>query len=382
MSYDRPVLPPCQGFQLSNELFFAALKAYLEPTVMLEQHPLPNDLASFNCVEKTTFNLAGGAGKNRYQLAFAKLIEDTRTYRTHQANDFVYRPGSFPWVQYSFLGDSTVALFSMEGKDSLQRRLHLRLLLPDMEKRYAFAYLADATGAQEYRTRILRIELMVKRGLLVDAFAKSIPKEITYPLLRWKTYHATLDSEFDVITFDAYSVYMPASIVVFRVSKYALGVDGALRHTAAAKTADGLTDLKMEKAKLWFDGFLIADEENLNFEKEESMLHIFRSFFQGKAIVPDPKRKMTPADFFDEKVNRYPLNYFPLSSYGYGENAAPYLLPKQSFSPTRFSKKADLKLQLNFKGQTFDDTEIIMYLIYHVQGVLTTAKVCFENLPV
>ena len=381
MSYDRPVLPPCEGYQLSNELMMAALKAYLHDEFVSDEHPLPNDLVCFNSWDKTTYNLTGGVGNDKYQTAFGKLIKDTRLYRLSKQNDFVYRASVFPWFQYSFSGGNNTAIYSLESKDSADRRLHLRLVLGDPEKRHCFAYLADATGSQQYRISITKIELIVKRGLLVDAYIKSIPKQIPYNLLRWKVLHRELNSEYDTATLHGYNLYMPASVMIFLVPKYALSVEGGLKSTATAKTADRFSDLKMQRVKLYFDEYLVADGEGdspLNFKKEEQMLHIYRSFL-ANAVVPDRKRKMSSVDFYDADKNRFLVSYLPLSSYGHRENAAPYTLPKVSFSPARFSKKADLRLELDFDSAVFSGMEVVAYLFYHIEAMMNTSKVWIEN---
>ena len=384
-AYDRDVLRPCEGYQVSNSIVFGALKSFLDEKFVENQYLKENDLSRFNHYDKTLYNLTGGQGKDLYQQQFAKFYENTQAYQDKKQNFFYFTPRCFPFWQASWDGNQSIGIFSIENRDSLDRRLHLKLVLPPLDNKTIFAYVKDNTTTQ-YRLNISRIELQVKRGLLLDSFIKTIPRQLKYNLLRWRCFHRGIQGPLSSFDMDFYQVYMPVSIVICCTAKYNLSVDDTIQFDDHAKSSDSLLDINLTDIKFYFDSVLIAHGDNggvLNYRKDTvQRLHIFRSFFNN-GITTDPKVKMSVKDYFSTGTNRHLLYYVPLQSYGEKEGGAPFTLPKESFSPSRFAKKADAKLSLNIASGRFSDKwEILCYFFYHLEAPLTVSKVQFEDLPV
>ena len=381
MAYDRPVLSPCEGYQLSNGVTFSAIKAFMGEHHFSEQHPLVNDLAQFNHWDKTKYRLDGQAeGQKLYQTLFEKFYKDN----TDESNfhKYFYRPTCFPFFQQGFDASKNIGIFALEGKDSADRRLSMKVILPDMERRTCFGYVKD-NAVTKYRMLIKSIKLVVKRGILLDSFVKTIPKQIKYNLLRWKVYHKDLNGPHTTIDFNFYGVFMPSSILLYCTTKYNLTKEEALQHDAKAKASDCFKDVKVQNAKFYFDGQEITDgaeDGPLGFRDDDyQRLHIYRTFFDN-GITEDPKRHISYQDFFDATKNRYYFYYLPLNSYSSRESGAPFYQPKATFSPTRFSKKADARLLVDTSSVLYpDEYEVVVYLFYHVDAHLNVAKVHIED---
>ena len=381
MAYDRPVLHPSEGYQNSNGLLFAALKSFLDEKFLKQEYPMTNDLVKFNSWDKSKYKLAStNNDDNAYQKLFEQFYTgvDRNGYGT-----FFYSPSIFPFFQQSIGKENNVGVFSVLTKDAADRRLHIKTILPDLEKKTCFGYLGSANPPSKYRFKVTRLELIVKRGLLLDSFVKTIPREIKYNLLRFKTFHKSIKGTYNDLFFDFYDVYFPSSILVFCTSKYALSVDQALGHDAQAQASDSFKDIKLKSATFWFDSVkIISGEENgpLNFrEKDMARNHIYRCF-QSNAFTEDPKQAISMDDYFNQEKNRF-LHYFmPLNATGTKTGGSFFYNPKESFSATRFTKRSDAKLKLDIGTQEFTHPwEIIVYFFYPIELSMNLAKMSFEN---